>query len=253
MNNNTTINTNVNMGNDLVTLPLKNFTASEMDIFLAICYKCQRQGSAEIKIPVVELRKLAKYKNVSNKEFMDAIELTVKKIGSLSFTNKKSNTYFEIFFPFAVFKFDLNTFLKIRVNDEFLYLFNDFVGDYTTMDIKESVSLSSSYSKCIYKMLRRFRNMPKPMWIVSLDDFKTFVDVPEGYSMGNINQRVLEPSIKELSEFFPNLRVEKIYSATTGRGRPFVSGLKFTFDKKSRSNNPDYESLGISVLDEPYI
>ncbi len=98
MNNNTTTNTNVNMGNDLVTLPLKNFTASEMDIFLAICYKCQRQGSAEIKIPVVELRKLAKYKNVSNKEFMDAIELTVKKIGSLSFTNKKSNTYFEIFF-----------------------------------------------------------------------------------------------------------------------------------------------------------
>ena len=92
MNNNTTTNTNVNMGNDLVTLPLKNFTASEMDIFLAICYKCQRQGSAEIKIPVVELRKLAKYKNVSNKEFMDAIELTVKKIGSLSFTNKKSKS-----------------------------------------------------------------------------------------------------------------------------------------------------------------
>lgn len=32
-----------------------------------------------------------------------------------------------------MFKFDLNTFLKIRVNDEFLYLFNDFVGDYTTI------------------------------------------------------------------------------------------------------------------------
>lgn len=248
-----TINTNISMGNDLITLPLKNFTANEMDLFLAICYKCQRQGSTELRIPVAELRQLAKYKNVSNKDLMDAIESTGKKITSLSFTIKKTNTHFSIFIPFTVFDFDLNTDLRVRVNDEFLYLFNDFVGDYTTMDIQESVSLSSSYSKCIYKMLRRFRNTPKPCWVVTMEDFRQFVDVPEGYSMGNINQRVLEPSIKELSEFFLNLRVEKIYSAATGRGRPFVSGLKFTFDKKSRSNNPDYEALGINVLDEPYI
>lgn len=253
MDNSKIINTNVSMGNDLVTLPLKNFTASEMDIFLAICYKCQRQGSAEIKIPVVELRKLTKYKNVSNKEFVDAIELTVRKIGALSFTIKKSNTYFEMFFPFSVFKFNLNTFLKVRVNDEFLYLFNNFVGDYTTMDIKESVSLSSAYSKCIYKMLRRFRNVPKPMWVVSLDDFKTFVDSPDCYKMGSIDQKILDPSIKELTPFFPNLKVEKLYSNEGKRGRPSVSGLKFTFDKRSQSNNPDYEALGISVLDEPYI
>lgn len=253
MNNNTVTNTNVNMGNDLVTLPLKNFTASEMDIFLAICYKCQRQGSTEIKIPITELRTLSRYKNVSNKKFMDAIELTVKKIGSLGFTIKKSSTYFEMFFPFSVFKFDLNAFLKVKVNDEFLYLFNDFVGDYTTMDIKESAGLLSAYSKCIYKMLRRFRNMPSPMWVVSLDDFKTFVDVPEGYSMGNINQRVLEPSIKELSEFFPNLKVEKIYSAKTGKGRPFVSGLKFTFDKIPSKQKRDKYDGGTIDVTERYI
>lgn len=247
------INTNVSMGNDLVTLPLKNFTASEMDIFLAICYRCQRQGSTELRIPVSELRQIAKYKNVSNKELMDAVELTGKKITSLSFTIKKTNTHFSIFIPFTVFDFDLNADLRVRVNDEFLYLFNDFVGDYTTMDIHESVSLSSSYSKCIYKMLRRFRNTPKPCWIVTMEDFRQFTDVPESYSTGNIVQRVLDPSIKELTPFFPNLKVEKLYSNVGKRGRPSVSGLKFTFDKRSRSNNPDYEALGISVLDEPYI
>ena len=152
-----------------------------------------------------------------------------------------------------MFKFDLNTFLKIRVNDEFLYLFNDFVGDYTTMDIKESVSLSSSYSKCIYKMLRRFRNMPKPMWVVSLDDFKTFVDVPEGYSMGNINQRVLEPSIKELSEFFPNLKVEKLYSESSKKGRPSVSSLKFTFNKIPSKQKRDKYDGGTVDVTERYI
>ena len=216
------INTNVSMGNDLVTLPLKNFTASEMDIFLAICYRCQRQGSTELRIPVSELRQIAKYKNVSNKELMDAVELTGKKITSLSFTIKKTNTHFSIFIPFTVFD-------------------------------HESVSLSSSYSKCIYKMLRRFRNTPKPCWIVTMEDFRQFTDVPESYSTGNIVQRVLDPSIKELTPFFPNLKVEKLYSNVGKRGRPSVSGLKFTFDKRGRSNNPDYETLGISVLDEPYI
>lgn len=253
MNRNEEVNTNISMGNDLVTLPLKNFTASEMDIFLAICYKCQRQGSTELRIPVAELRQLAKYKNASNKELMDAIELTGKKITSLSFTIKKTNTHFSIFIPFTVFDFDLNTDLRVRVNDEFLYLFNDFVGDYTTMDIHESVSLSSSYSKCIYKMLRRFRNMPKPCWIVTIEDFRKFVSSPDCYNIGSIDQKIINPSIKELAPFFPNLKVEKLYSNEKKRGRPAVSGLKFTFDKRSKSSNPDYEVLGISVLDEPYI
>lgn len=253
MNKNEEVNTNISMGNDLVTLPLKNFTASEMDIFLAICYKCQRQGSAEIKISITELKKLARYKNVSNKEFMDAIELTVKKIASLGFTIKKTNTYFAIFFPFTIFEFDVNAFLKVKVNNEFLYLFNDFVGDYTTMDIKESVSLSSSYSKCIYKMLRRFRNMPKPAWIVSLDDFRIFVDSPDCYKIGSIDQKILKPSIKELSKFFPNLKVEKLYSATIGKGRPFVSGLKFTFDKIPSKQKRDKYDGGIIDITERYI
>ena len=78
-----TINTNISMGNDLITLPLKNFTASEMDLFFAICYKCQRQGSNELRIPIAELRQLARYKNVSNKELMDAIESTGKKITTM--------------------------------------------------------------------------------------------------------------------------------------------------------------------------
>lgn len=64
--------------------------------------------------------------------------------------------------------------------------------------------------------------------------------------MGNIDQRVLKPSIKELSRFFPNLKVEKLYSATTGKGRPSVSGLKFTFDKVSTKQKKDkYDSRTI--------
>ena len=68
------------------------------------------------------------------------------------------------------------------------------------------------------------------------------MNLPESYKIGNIDQRVLKPSIKELSKLFPNLKVEKIYSVTAGRGRPSVSGLKFTFDKvlpKQKKNKYD--------------
>lgn len=101
------------------------------------------------------------------------------------------------------------------------------------------MALSSSYTKCIYRVLRYLKRNNQPAWIVSLEDFRAFMDLPKSYKIGNIDQRVLKPSIKELSKFFPNLKVEKIYSATVGRGRPSVLGLKFTFDKVSTRRNKD--------------
>lgn len=116
---------------------------------------------------------------------------------------------------------------------------SDFLKDYTVSDIKESVTLSSSYAKRIYRALRYLKRNNQPAWIVSLEDFRAFVNLPESYKMGNIDQRVLEPSIKELSRFFPNLKVEKLYSAKAKRGRPSVLGLKFTFDKVSTRRKKD--------------
>lgn len=39
----------VNWSNDLTDLPFKGFTAVELDIFLAVCYKCQRQKNKSYK------------------------------------------------------------------------------------------------------------------------------------------------------------------------------------------------------------
>lgn len=237
MDNQEIISSSINIDSDIVSLSLKNFTASEMDIFLAICYKCQKQGSVETEISIAELRKLTRYRNVSNKDFMEAVRSMVIKLLSLDPKIKKPNTIFSLFIPFLVFKFDLNVGIKVKLNDEFLYLFDDFLKDYTVSDIKESVALSSSYTKCIYRVLRYLKRNNQPAWIISLEDFRAFMDLPKSYKIGNIDQRVLKPSIKELSKFFPNLKVEKIYSATVGRGRPSVLGLKFTFDKVSTRRN----------------
>lgn len=49
----------VNWSNDLTDLPFKNFTANEVDIFLAVCYKCQRQKTNLIKIPFSEIERLS--------------------------------------------------------------------------------------------------------------------------------------------------------------------------------------------------
>ena len=239
MDNHETISTNINTDSDFVSLSFKNFSASEMDIFLAICYKCQRQKADELIIPITELRQLTKYRNVSNKDFVDAIRTMAIKLFSLDPKIKKPNTKFSLFIPFVVFEFDLNVGLKVKMNDEFSYLFDDFLKDYTVSDIKESVTLSSSYAKRIYRVLRYLKRNNQPAWIVSLEDFRIFVNLPESYKMGNIDQRVLEPSIKELLRFFPNLKVEKLYSTEAKRGRPSVLGLKFTFDKVSTRRKKD--------------
>ena len=77
----------VNWSNDLTDLPFKNFTANEVDIFLAICYRCQRQGTRTIKITFDKLRELSYFSAKNNERFQDRV-LTVNQITFFEFGNR---------------------------------------------------------------------------------------------------------------------------------------------------------------------
>ena len=95
-------------------------------------------------------------------------------------------------------------------------------------ELKEFISLKSSYVKEFYRRMKQFKSTGK--WNISLEDFKRIMDVPVNYRMCDIDVWVLKPIQKELEDKF-KLKVKKIYSKKS-RGRPSVSGFEFTFSKE---------------------
>ena len=118
--------------------------------------------------------------------------------------------------------------VEIAVNKEFAWVLNELNVTFTAFELKEFISLKSSYAKEFYRRMKQFKSIGK--WNISLEDFKRITDVPVNYRMCDIDVWVLKPIQKELGDKF-KLKVKKIYSKKS-RGRPSVSGFEFTFSKE---------------------
>lgn len=236
-----------NVHNDLIDLPLRKFNASEIDILTAICYKCNEKQTNKVVLPLDEIKKLADYRNKNNEMFLDDLKKTNSKLMALNFTvgTTREFTQFVLFPTFEVS--DSKGTLTVQVHEKFAYLLNNLKNCYTSLELQESSSLKSSYSKGIYKKLREFRNSDKPFWKITLDDFKEYLDIPKNYTQSNIDKRVLTPVLNELSSYFEGLTVEKYSNKKKGkRGRPKIDGFIFSYKaepKKERIKEPTQESI----------
>lgn len=226
----------LNIHQDFVDLPLKKFNASEIDILMAICYKCQDKECNEVTLNLDDIKKLADYKAKDEKQFLKSVDKTNEKLLSLNF--KIGNE--RVFSRFVLFpQFDVNAdkgTLKVKVNEPFAYILND-LNFYTSLELQESSSLKSGYSKQIYKKLKRFKTTG--IWIVKIDDFKEYLDIPKSYRVTNIDQFVINPTLEELSPYFEGLKVTKQYKkSSSGKGRPSVVGYEFTFKQQLQKEKP---------------
>lgn len=208
--------------NDLNQLQIGGFTEKEIDIFFAICFKIKNQGTSEVVLSFDELRQLIKYTNNGIERFCKLLDNTYKNLLSLNFRieDEEKIVRFVLFTEYEINKTNKN--LTIRVNEKFKYLLNDFISNYTKLDLAELVSLKGTYSKNMYKLLKQYRSSG---WFdINIDEFRSLLGIPDYYKMGNIDQKVLNPILEELNQYFPNLKVEKIK-----RGRK-IDRIKFIWD-----------------------
>lgn len=162
------------------------------------------------------------------------------------------------FVLFPRFKIDsINLTLEVSVADEFQYLFNDLVSNFSIFELEEFVNLSSSYSKAIYRQLKRYKDTG--IWNITISNFRSIIDIPESYRMCDIDTRVLNPALSELSNYFKDLKLIKKHSK--GRGNP-VESLSFIFrkqiDLKMLENNENIKLISntdktLSVRSSQYI
>ena len=212
---------------DFHNLQLQNYSVKERAVFLTLCLKVMEQ---EDDVVVFDIAELAKISNYAPRKKGDNIILFLKelndKLKTMEVMQIKENGGFKSIILFPTFEVNPTSGkVKIRVNPDYKYLLNHLKASYTIQALIEYSELKSGYSQLMYSLLKCWNKAKKLK--ISLEDFRSELGVPEGYSISVIDKRVLAPIMKELPKIFYNLKVEKI---KTGRS---VSGFLFTWaDKK---------------------
>lgn len=231
----------VKYNNDFNNQALRNFTAEELNLLITLFHKLKEKGTNILEYSFYELKKLIRLeKNMTTKEFVNTIMNVNKKLLSLNYTYRENNTIVQMAI-FKTFKIKLDEqILMISLNEDFRFLLNDFNKEWTRFELEEFVNLKSSYTKEFYRRMKQFKNTG--FWRCSIDEFRYLMDIPESYKIVNIDARVLKPIMKELGEEY-NLKIEKKYGFTGGRGRSRVVGFEFRFSKDSKEKIEEAEKM----------
>lgn len=219
----------VKYGNPLNSVPFRKFTSNEMDLFFAICSKMKNKGIDSVRFDFHQLKKLSNYKPTATARFSNDLENTYKKMLSLTY-GKHENGRKEYFVLFTGFEIDENeSYVDISVNPKLSPLLNELTNNFTRFELEEFTKLKSGYAKSMYRLLKQFRTTG--FYLVSIEEFKRLLDVPLSYkTMSKIDEKILMPIEKELSNLFNDFVIKKIKKGR-GQGGKVVQ-LQFTFNER---------------------
>ncbi|HAC5789039.1 TPA_asm: RepB family plasmid replication initiator protein [Listeria monocytogenes] len=216
--------------NEMNLVPLRNFTAAEIDLFFAMCNKLKEQNTQKIRISFGELKHLSNYYHRSLNRFTTDLSHIYDKMLNLTYTERgeKGFTRFVLFTSYTVNIEE--QYLEIAINNDLEYVLNQITGDFTKFELQELSSLKSSYSKNMFRLLKQFKHTG--YMYLTIEDFRERLDIPNSYRMTDINRNVFKPIINELSMIFKNLSINKI-KAKKGRK---ITAIEFTFIPEQRIN-----------------
>ena len=222
----------VKYDNYMNSLKFTGFTATDFNFFILLCSKMRDKDTTEITIPFEKLRLKTGYTQHPIKQFVSDLKRMNDKLMKIT-CNLQTKTEIIMFVLFPTFKINLdNQTLTVRVNEEFKFILNDLIKNFTRFDLSEFIKLDSKYSKTLYRLLKQYRTTGK--FEVQLSDFREKMNIPMSYSTKYVMDKVIKPSLKELQNYFKDLQCTTKYAHK--KGRPVV-GYIFSF-KPEQSPQP---------------
>lgn len=218
----------VRYNNHLNTVPLRGLSEGELNLFFSILFRVRDNGDSKIRLEYKDLRKLANIKNRDNTRIQTQLDSMMMKLISTYFRIEDDNgiKVFNIFSWYYIPKKTKETHIDIQVSEHCLFLVNNLVEKFTQFELSQFVHLKSSYSKTIFRLLKQFDSTG---WReIPINDFREILCVPMTYRMSEINSRILNPVLKELSPIFPELEVQKLKTGRT------ITSLRFTWDQTKK-------------------
>lgn len=215
--------------NEFNEVSMRQWTAKEMDLFIAIVSKVMNKKQDVVTLDTEELRTIISEKKNLDR-WKETVVSVVNKIGELKYHSYTDKAY-SLVFPFSKFDvfFDEKK-IEVKVSEHFEKIVNVILknGEFTFYELEEFVQIKSTYAKTMYRHLKQWRTTGKAEF--PIERFREMLDVPESYTSGEVTRRVVFQIIKELSPFFEGLKYEVIKGS--GRGTPIKSYV-FKFKKQS--------------------
>lgn len=208
------IGTIVRHSNEINSLKTGTLTEAELDLFITALFLLKDKKTDEITLPFSNFRNLAEIKDRHSDRLINQIKSMSKKLINMNQEITLPDGVIKIFNFFRTITIDPNNnIVKLAVNEDFQYLINDLVGNYTEYDLKHLVSLSSKYSKQLFKLLKQFDNNlvnSKKFFLIEQEKFL------EKLNISNIKRsdlsKLLKSSTLELEPYFFNLKLERLNS-----------------------------------------
>lgn len=211
------------------SLKFTGFTTTDFDFLMLLCSKMRDKNVTELTIPFEDLRQKTGYTRTSIQKFRTDLERMNEKLMRVT-CKLKTETRTLMFVLFPTFDINLeNQTLTVCVNEKFKFILNELVKNFTRFDLNEFIRLDSKYSKSLYRLLKQFKSTGKLE--IRLDEFRRKMDIPSTYTNRDVMSKVINPSLKELQDYFSNLQCTVQYARK--RGRP-VTGYLFTFQPEER-------------------
>ncbi|HDA3239035.1 TPA: RepB family plasmid replication initiator protein [Staphylococcus aureus] len=219
--------------NEMNLVPLRRFTATEINLFFAMCNKLKEQGTNTLRLSFDELKKLSNYspetRNINR--FANDLDNVYKKMLNLTIRYEDDDVIerFVLFNHYRIHKRE--QYLEISTSSNLKHILNSITNNFTKFELKEMTRLKSTYSKNMFRLLKQYKHTGYLK--IHIDDFKNRLDIPKSYRMTDINKNVFKPIIIELGSTFNNLTINKI-KAKKGRK---IEWIEFTFDAEKRIHN----------------
>ncbi|WP_249551305.1 replication initiation protein [Streptococcus gallolyticus] len=220
--------------NDLNTIPMRKWTAEEMNFFFAILAKAKNKGTQLLVFDTDELKKLSGFSDKHSQRWESTVTAVSKKVLGIQYI-ERTETHLMVANLFSHFEIDLvNRTLEVGLSPKFEYIVNKLEANFTQYELEEFTTIRSTYAKTAYRLLKQWRTIGKKEFPIG--EFKNLMDMPRSYKSSEIDRAVIKPILKELSQYFIGLKVKKIKS--NKRGNP-VLGYEFTWKPEKTGNWED--------------
>lgn len=220
---------------ELNTIPLRKFSATEMNLFFSIISRMREKNDDVVRFSFEQLKELSNYKPTANNRFIDDIQATYEKLMSLHFGRRsKSGLTREFFVMFTRFKIDGDAeepYVEVQVHEMARPLLNN-LDSWVRYSLTEFRDLNSTYAKSMFRLLKQYRTTGYATF--SKEDFTELLDIPKSYGPSDVDKRVLKPIKEELTPLFPGLTIRKQYGK--GRGKPVI-GYRFSWKQEAKNAN----------------
>lgn len=232
-------NTLVAYHNDFNKVIIPKLSITEQNILLGMFSVLKDVGIKDIILTPSDLRKFTG-KNYTTTELQKIVRSLRDNFFKIDFTILVTTEKYDINVTINLFRtFSIYTLkntqelekVELKVNEDFAYILNSLVANFTSFELAEFLPLKNKYAKILYRVLKQYKNTGRCcVYKYKWGEFANTLHITNKYTQCDVNEKVLNPVIKELSGIFKNLRYEKIKEkGSRGQGGKVI-GIEFYFD-----------------------